>query len=117
MVYILVLVDYRGRRNIHGVYASESLAERYRDIDIEWHKKYSHEGYDKNDYDIIAKSVIDYMHRCQVCNNESREFDFCEFCEKMLCDDCCKGCDFGHVCEKCLEKVKDGRIDENGVEH
>lgn len=42
---------------------------------------------------------------------------WCEFCDKVLCGECVKSSDFGHVCAECLHKIEDGRIDEHGVEH
>jgi hypothetical protein len=41
---------------------------------------------------------------------------YCVFCDAIMCEGCEKSTEFGHTCNRCFEKVKDGRIDENGVE-
>lgn len=56
------------------------------------------------------------MADCSTCGAKQQYFVWCEFCNKTLCELCTKSSDFGHVCDECLEKINDGRINEHGYE-
>lgn len=54
--------------------------------------------------------------KCADCDKPEAWHVWCEFCNLKMCESCTKSSDFGHVCEDCLAKIEDGRIDSNGVD-